>query len=554
MATYLFGGKCLKGVEYYGQDEDQSSFSFSSSGGSSLSDSFNQIVYPEQESAIFLRRQGLSSQDLSLRLSKIIRSGQESSCLELDASRNQMTFIPTHLEFFTHLTQLVLSNNLLSVIPPELYQNLVQLQVLVLSENQIESIPQDMPHYLPDLTSFSLDGNNISVLPDSIGYWRKLREFRLGSSYGGNHLKTLPDTIANMTGLVDLDVSFNQLQSLLPNTFLNLPLLSCINLSHNQMDQLPVLFGCCPKLTTVDLSDNQITSLSQIMTNDFQRLEKLELLNLSNNQLCILPTELLDRSGTQVIIKGNPIIEFPVLQGAYHQFVRDMTQRAEPTRDYSIENSYQTSTTSHHRKDINQVMTHHAIQHHLVGSEDNTATSSLLTGVAVIEESIPPMTGDKISMEPMDMYDTPFLLHSLREISLRAVIILSSNNQLLSQIPDHIAVDLRNESVQLCPSCHGPYIREWISSVQLKSYRGHPSVVRKVRFCGTKCWHDYRAKLAQKIIDVQNSSALQRQEALRFIRQRQDTLESGSINWIMAAVSAASAQEEQADLLANTNT
>lgn len=551
MATYLFGGKCLKGVEYYGQD-DQSSFSFSSSSGdSSLSDSFNQIVYPEQESAIFLRRQGLSSQDLSLRLSQVIRSGQETGCLELDASRNQMTFIPAHLQFFTHLTQLVLSNNLLSVILPELYQNLVQLQVLVLSENQIETIPQDMPHYLPDLTSLSLDGNNIRVLPDTIGYWKNLREFRLGSSYGGNHLETLPDTIANMTGLVDLDVSFNQLQTLLPDTFLNLPLLNCINLSHNQMDQLPVLFGSCPKLTIVDLSDNQITSLSQIMTNDFQRLEKLELLNLSNNQLCILPTELLDRSGTQVIIKGNPIIEFPVLQGAYHQFVRDMTQRAEPTRDYSIENNYQSSTW--HPQDINQVITHHAIQHHLVGSEDNTVTNSLLTGVALIEENIP-MTDDVIDMEPIDTHDTPFLLHSLREISLRAAIILSSNNRLLSQIPDHIAVDLRNESVQLCPSCHGPYIREWISSVQLKSYRGHPSVVRKVRFCGTKCWHDYRAKLAQKVIDIQNSSALQQQEALRFVRERQDTLVSGSIDWIMAAVSAASAQEEQADLLANAST
>ncbi|KAI8047475.1 hypothetical protein BDF21DRAFT_317857, partial [Thamnidium elegans] len=466
---------------------------------------------------------------------------------ELDASRNQMTFIPTHLQFFTHLTQLVLSNNLLSVIPPELYQNLVQLQVLILSENQIETIPQDMPHYLRDLVSFSLDGNSIRVLPDSIGYWKNLREFRLGSSYGGNHLKTLPDTIANMTGLVDLDVSFNQLQTLLPDTFLNLPLLNCINLSHNQINHLPVLFGSCPKLTTVDLSDNQITSLSQIITTDFQRLEKLELLNLSNNQLCILPTELLDRSGTQVIIKGNPIIEFPVLQGAYHQFVRDMTQRAEPTQDYSRENSHQPSTL--HHQDINQAITHRAIQYHLVGNEDNNDTNSLLTGVAVIEESIP-ITDDEIAMEPMDMYDTPFLLHSLREISLRAVIILSSY-RLLSRIPDHIAMDLRNGSVQLCPSCHGPYIREWISSVQLKSYHGHPSVVRKVRFCGTKCWRDYRAKLAQKVIDVQNSSALQQQEALQFIHQHQDTLVSGSIDWIMAAVSAASAQEEQADLLAN---
>lgn len=489
MITYLIGGQCLKGVEYVPNDTMEEL----SSASSSLSDVYT-FAEPSAyaDTSTCFKGLGLSSEDFSLRLSQV---GQQ-CMLELDASRNQITAIPTQLELFISLTRLVLSNNSISIIPSEIYQHLVQLQTLNLSENQIEILPEDMPSYLPRLVSLSLDGNLITSLPDTIGNWKHLREFRLGSFYGGNQIRELPDTISDMTSLVDLDVSFNQLETLLPDTFLHLPNINCINLSHNQLTVLPdtFLFGSCHKLTTIDLSDNLISTLPQMVATDILRLKKLELLNVSNNQLSILPTELLDQPHIQVIIKGNPITEFSSRQDEYHHTVQDMIQRASPTTDY-------------------------------------------------------PSTSQPVTSIEQDIANAPFLVHSLREITLRSVALLSSS-EVMSRIPDHLSCDLNK--TQTCPSCDQPYIREWISSAQLKSYRGHPSVVRKVRFCDTKCWQDYREILNQEAIRIRDLDPRQQQQnALEFINQHEHTMESGSIDWIMAAVSAASVQEEQVDILAN---
>lgn len=460
MLTYLIGGQCLKGVEYVPNDPI-------SSISSSLSDDLCTEVEPSLTgTSKNLKRLGLSSSEFS---SQLLQANDQTTVLDLDASRNEITVLPSPLQLFTSLTRLVLSDNTISIIPPEIYQYLVQLEILILSGNQIETIPEDMPSYLPRLLSLYLDGNLIRYLPDTIGDWKQLREFRLGSFYGGNQIRELPETLADMFSLVDLDVSFNQLENIFPDTFRNLPNINCINLSHNQLTTLPdiPLFGACHRLATIDLSDNLIRSLPPTVSTDMLRLKRLELLNLSHNQLKILPAELLDQSQFQVIIKGNPMI--------------DQTTR------------------------------------------------------------------DDMMHEP-DVANAPFLLHSLREISLRSIALLSSTEVML-RIPEHISSDLNKQ--QTCPSCAQPYIREWISTAQLKSYRGHPSVVRKVRFCGTKCWQDYREILQEEAIRIQElDPRQQQQDALDFINQH--TMEPGSIDWIMAAVSAASVQEERIDILANS--
>lgn len=468
MITYLIGGQCLKGVEYVPSDTIEEF----SSASSSLSDVYTCVEPSNMDTSKSLRRLGLSSQDLSAHL---LQTDPE-NLSELDASRNEITELPSQLGLFKGLTRLVLSGNSITTIPPEIYQHLAQLETMILSENQIQIIPDDMPSYLPRLASFCVDANLISYLPDTIRDWKHLREFRLGSFYGGNQIRALPESISEMTSLVDLDVSFNQLETLLPDTFRHLPNVNCINLSHNQLTDLPdtFLFGACHKLTTIDLSDNLITNFPQMVATDLLRLKKLELLNLSHNQLSILPTELLDQPRIQVIIKGNPMTD--------------------------------------------QSMRQEAIQ-------------SVIQGPSNSE----------------DVTDAPFLLHSLREISLRSIALLSSSEVML-RIPEHLSSDLNK--TQRCPSCDQPYIREWISSAQLKSYRGHPSVVRKVRFCGTKCWQDYREILKEEAIRIQGlDPRQQQQDALEFVNQH--TMERGSIDWIMAAVSAASAQEEQVDILAN---
>ncbi|ORZ15214.1 hypothetical protein BCR42DRAFT_416633 [Absidia repens] len=85
---------------------------------------------------------------------------------------------------------------------------------------------------------------------------------------------------------------------------------------------------------------------------------------------------------------------------------------------------------------------------------------------------------------------TNMLLPSLRELATR--VILSCTNNLktipLHMIPPHLANDLSNNNNRRCVYCQAPFVNEWLTSVQVKSYGGHPAVVHRVRFCSTKCW------------------------------------------------------------------
>lgn len=593
MLSYLIGGKCLKGVEYNDPSDtlNGSSFTFSSSASSSLSDfsyHANQIsicknnthssgtsTTEEEEGAILFRRHGLSSQDLSDRLMQV---EYEETWSELDASRNQISALPSCLQRFVGLTKLVLTNNAIATIPEEVYQNLGRLQTLMLSENQIEVIPEAMPQYLPLLATLSLDGNQIKSLPDSIGYWVNMRELRLGSEFGGNLITELPRTISDMVSLVDLDVSFNMITTLNPDTFLDLPELRSISLSHNAITDLPhslLLFGSCRKLTTIDLSDNQIKMIPQIIATDMMQLPSLELLNLSDNHICIIPSELLDRPTLQTVIKGNPVTHFSFhhqeqassSSSAYNQVVRSMIQRAELTEDYATSSGvfnfdFQLEEENvRNNYDINETLTEQARLNGIVRESTRSSATRVggLTGVVTEVETPPPETDDGNSFftpNDDDHEGKVFLLHSLREISLRTIISLSESRDpaLLSAVPDHIAFDLKSKEVQKCNYCQKPYVREWLSSVQLKTYRGHPSVVRKVRFCGSKCWRDYREQREQLALLAQSNIIdphQQQEEALQYIQQHENAMEPGSIDWIMAAVTAANAQEEQLDNLAN---
>ena len=570
--SYLIGGKSLQGVEYVDPTVNQSAFSFSSSVSSSLSDYSinNNQIFPQNnqndaENTLLLRRHGLSSHGLSKRLLQVNR---KDACVELDVSRNQITTLPSQLQLFTGLTQLVLTNNSILNIPTEIYQNMGRLQILMLSENQIEAIPEDMPQYLPNLVTLSLDGNQIKSLPDSIGYWTNMRELRLGSEFGGNLITHLPSTIADMRNMVDLDVSFNMIDGVFPDNFLNLPKLRSVNLSHNQIVSLPddVLFGACASLKTIDLSDNLIIAIHPGTVQDILQIDSLELLNLSNNQLCIIPSELLDQTNTQVVIKGNPITHFSLQahqdesSRAYTGIVRGLVQRAELTVDHS------TSNLAYDVFNMNDIDTPAANEANTIDEllgeqtrlppilQENDATRTGLTGVAYESTPLPavqPPDPPEIQNDP----HTTFLIHSLREITLRSFIASSSDEtDTLSLLPQHIVSDLARNRIQKCNYCRKPFVREWLSSVQLKTYRAHPSVVQKVRFCGTLCWQNYRRMRDELAIEAQSNildPTQQRRDAIQYIQQHEHAMEEGSMDWIIAAVSAASIQEEQVDNLAN---
>lgn len=473
-----------------------------------------------------LRRRGMGATQLASELDILLLppylKTSYTNLVELDISRNKLKSLPVQIRQLVHLRVLNATSNELTEIPQELY-NLTELQVLSLSQNQIKVIPEELPVYLPNLITLRAAANIIDSLPSCLYLWTKMRHFQLGSVYGGNRLVHLPDTIADMPLLEELDVSYNQLHTL-PSD-LSIPTLLSLNVSHNQLDFVPKSIASCNRLKTLNLSKNHLTSLPADLVN----LRRLELFDISENLLCIMPAEILERmQSATLLITGNPLTRpgnCDQHQDAYTQILQQMTQRGvtrsspAPVRDQcgprgmgclQPSSSRQlpsppispavTPAFNHHDDDasIDQELSYHAQQLNIDGSRPNTPplpnADAELIGTfrsKIVQDSTSSSSQFILVDFPrhLPLPTETKLVHSLKEIATR--VILKNEVQVpLDILPPSLAMDIaggRNKC-RTCSYCQGPFVNEWVTSVQVKSFGGHPAVVRRVRFCSTQCW------------------------------------------------------------------
>ena len=103
----------------------------------------------------------------------------------------------------------------------------------------------------------------------------------------GNQLTDLPDSLGNLTALTTLDLSVNQLTRLPDSldTLRSLTALTTLDFTRNQLTQLPDSFGSLTALTQLNLRGNQLTRLPD----SFGNLTALTTLHLSGNLLALLP-------------------------------------------------------------------------------------------------------------------------------------------------------------------------------------------------------------------------------------------------------------------------
>ncbi|OBZ87817.1 Plant intracellular Ras-group-related LRR protein 3 [Choanephora cucurbitarum] len=540
--SYLNGGKNLEGVNFVQLSNvfvpENSVISSDVPQGSTpssiVSVSSNEWI---NENTLILRRMQLSSEDLFQRLKS---EPEKHRVLSLDASRNRISRVPTELYKFKSITNLVLSNNCLDHIPSALYCSLRQLKQLNVSENAIEDIPKEMPLYLDELTILKANNNLIQRLPDSISKWEKLCDFQLGSEYGGNLVQTLPIAVSAMKDLVSLDLSFNRLDILLPNTFTGLFQLQYLNLSHNQITDIPrtSMFRDCKALMTLDLSNNQISYLPGPVVSDclyLIRQHQLQLLNLNNNRITILPAELLNQEhGAHIMVNRNPIVQDHSLLNqpdtAEHPRASNVFQTLRPIlQPSSIFDTYdfamalqEEQVSRNHSAESGQQLVYQSESQNL---EHNINDD--MSGVI-----------DKISETPS------VLLLSLHEITLRTLLISDNYKSLFFAIPKHIQEEVHLKK-QSCFHCGKPFVNEWVNSVLLRKYFSASFTTQQVRFCSNTCWYDYHISMSQRAIYLEQQSNQIRTRVLG------TALEPGSIEWIEAAVTAASLQEEQLNILVN---
>ncbi|MEH2138221.1 COR domain-containing protein [Nostoc sp.] len=99
-------------------------------------------------------------------LLQIIKKAAHEKATELSLSNNQLSSLPPEISQLSSLTELSLSNNQLSSLPPEISQ-LSSLTELSLSNNQLSSLPPEISQ-LSSLTWLFLSNNQFSSLPPEI--------------------------------------------------------------------------------------------------------------------------------------------------------------------------------------------------------------------------------------------------------------------------------------------------------------------------------------------------------------------------------------------------
>ncbi|KAF5420469.1 MAG: hypothetical protein C5S44_08435 [Candidatus Methanocomedens sp.] len=123
----------------------------------------------------------------------------------------------------------------------------------------------------------------------------------------GNQLSELPAEIGQLANITTLKLSANQLSEL-PAEITQLANLTTLDLSRNQLSELPAEITQLVNLTTLDLSSNQLSELPT----EIGQLSNLTTLNLRGNKLSDLPAEITQLAKlTTLNLSWNQLSELP---------------------------------------------------------------------------------------------------------------------------------------------------------------------------------------------------------------------------------------------------
>lgn len=205
----------------------------------------------------------------------------------------------------SQLQTIDLSNNKLERIGERTFEGLVRLELLNLEGNQLTELPETIfeRSKLQSLENINLANNEFKIAP--LKAIQKQYFYITSVNLSGNKIKVIPAEDSTMVNIKNLDLSFNPLtEETLSNilsepktvrelnlagtglkqiTAMETPFLQVLNVSHNEITDIPdSIFDRSTLLSDLDLSSNQLddmTALSKI----WPMLKSLQHLNLSNN-------------------------------------------------------------------------------------------------------------------------------------------------------------------------------------------------------------------------------------------------------------------------------
>jgi leucine-rich repeat protein SHOC2 len=170
----------------------------------------------------------------------------------LDLESRGLSELPESISTLHDLKILDLECNELKKLPDSI-GNLINLSELYLGFNELESLPNSIGK-LGNLTKLYLNINLDKPIDEGriieMEDWPR-RYTPFGSFEACNFLKIFPESITNLTNLIELDVAVNQIDTL-PSSIGNLTSLSYLNIDRNPLTDLSIL-QTLPQLATVRL-------------------------------------------------------------------------------------------------------------------------------------------------------------------------------------------------------------------------------------------------------------------------------------------------------------
>ncbi|KAF9667454.1 hypothetical protein SADUNF_Sadunf15G0024700 [Salix dunnii] len=210
----------------------------------------------------------------------------------LDLTANNLTKVSDWMEVINKLPRLkflqLIGCSLLSIVPPALsfINSSRSLATIDLSNNHLSSsIFPWLSNFSSSLVDLGLSFNQLQgPIPDALGKMTSLTNLRLSANQleGG-----IPRSFGGMCSLRELVLSYNNLSGPLPRSFRNMHgclenSLQNLQLSHNQLHGSLPDFTRFSSITELYLSNNQ---LNGSLPKRFRQRSKLVSLDLSGNQL-----------------------------------------------------------------------------------------------------------------------------------------------------------------------------------------------------------------------------------------------------------------------------
>lgn len=151
------------------------------------------------------------------------------------------------------LKYLNLHGNAITSLQEEIGQ-LTQLQILIVLKNKLTALPLSIAK-LNQLQVLDIESNVIDSLPTTFAQLTHLKCLR----FSKNSFVQSPQSISNFPELAALEIACNKLNAL--PVAVNLPLLKKLDISHNEIKEVPNTWTVLGNIQEINAEYNQISHL-----------------------------------------------------------------------------------------------------------------------------------------------------------------------------------------------------------------------------------------------------------------------------------------------------